>query len=149
LDGKLYLFDAATLLSRTIKIVKHPEVAIGHLIDYDQFCNPAPAKPLPSVTVKELAEWRQRGLPHQLIDVREPYEYEIANLGGRLIPMAELPARSSELSKETPLVLHCRSGQRSARAVRQLQEAGFQDLYNLEGGILAWAEAIDPQMTIY
>lgn len=149
LDGKLYLFDAARMFSRTINIQRNPEVKIERLINYEQFCNPAPAQPLPSITVEQLADWRQSGQPHQLIDVREPYEYEMANLGGLLIPIAELSERSGALVQDQPVVLHCRSGQRSARAVQQLQKAGFDNLYNLEGGILAWAAAIDPEMPVY
>lgn len=149
LDGKLFLFDAASLFSRTIKIAKNPEVEIERLIDYEQFCNPVPDKPLPSITVEELVDWRQSGRAHQLIDVREPYEYEITNLGGVLIPLSALSDRIGELTRDQPIVIHCRSGQRSARALRQLKEAGFRELYNLEGGLLAWAEKIDRKMPVY
>ncbi|MEQ8704043.1 MAG: molybdopterin-synthase adenylyltransferase MoeB [Phaeodactylibacter sp.] len=149
LDGKLYLFDAATLFSRTISIAKSPELKIEGLIDYEQFCNPVRSEPIPVLTVQELDTWRRNGRAHQLIDVREPYEFEIANLGGQLIPLSVLAGQKDELAKDRPVVIHCRSGQRSARAVQQLQEAGLHNLYNLEGGILAWAEQIDPALPTY
>lgn len=149
LDGKLFLFDAATLFSRTITIKNNPDIRIEELIDYEQFCNPASSTPLPSITVDKLAQWKNTNHPHQLIDVREPYEYKISHLDGLLIPLSELEKRQEELSKELPVVLYCRSGQRSARAVQQLQKAGFSNLYNLEGGILEWAKSIDPEVTTY
>jgi adenylyltransferase/sulfurtransferase len=149
LDGKLFLFDAATLFSRTISIPRNPATKIEGLIDYEQFCDPDRPDPIPTISVMELAAWRRRGQKHQLIDVREPYEYEIVNLGGLLIPLSRLLDQKEDILADQPVVVHCRSGQRSARAVRQLQEAGFQNLYNLEGGILAWAVQVDPKLQTY
>ena len=149
LDGKLYVLDAGSMLSRTINIRKNPDIQITELIDYEQFCNPAGRYQPPAVSVQELQEWRQQGSDFQLIDVREPSEYEIANLGGQLRPLADLEQWAPEYAKTQRLVLHCRSGQRSARAVKQLQEMGYQQVFNLEGGLLAWAKEIDPGLPAY
>lgn len=149
LDGQLFVLDASTMLNRTLRIPKNPATRITELIDYEQFCNPASQMPLPSVSVEELARWRQAGADFQLIDVREPSEYEIANLGGQLRPLSQLEDWAKAYPQEAHLVLHCRSGQRSARAVRQLRERGFTQAYNLEGGLLAWAKEIDPSIETY
>ena len=86
----------------------------------------------------------------QLIDVREEYEYEIANLGGELIPLAGIMDQSDRISKEKPVVLHCRSGVRSATAIMNLEKRfGFTNLYNLKGGILAYARDVDQSLTAY
>ena len=85
-----------------------------------------------------------------LLDVREPFEWDIAHLdGAKLIPLGELPSRMSELDSADDIVIHCKSGVRSAKAVRLLQEAGFGKLHNVEGGITAWAEEIDTAMPKY
>ena len=84
-----------------------------------------------------------------MLDVREPYEYDVANIGAPLIPLGELPERVIELDRSSPLAVHCRSGARSAKAVKLLKDAGFQDVYNVKGGILAWSEEIDPSVPKY
>src|SRR3712207_9124463 len=84
-----------------------------------------------------------------VLDVREPHEYEVANIGARLIPLGELPERLVELGKDETLAVHCKTGGRSARAVQLLKEAGFQDVYNVKGGITAWSEEIDPSVPKY
>ncbi len=86
----------------------------------------------------------------QLIDVREPYEYEICHLGGELIPMAEVMDHVDRISRDKKVVVHCRSGKRSASVIRALEQLhGFDNLFNLEGGVLAWADEIDPEMPKY
>ena len=101
-------------------------------------------------TVAELKEMIDRGDDFQLIDVREPNEFEICNLKGELIPMGEIPANADKISKDKPVIIHCRSGVRSARMINYLEENnGFTNLYNLKGGILAWASEIDPSMPKY
>ena len=85
----------------------------------------------------------------QLIDVREPHEYQICNIGGHLIPLGELPNRVNELDTSREIVAHCRSGVRSAKAVNFLRQAGFKKVHNLAGGILAWADRVDPSMPKY
>ena len=86
----------------------------------------------------------------QLIDVREPYEYEIANIGGQLIPLSNILDQVDEISEDKKVVLHCRSGKRSASAILELERRfGFDNLYNLKGGILAYADEIDPSLPKY
>ncbi len=102
------------------------------------------------VTVSELKQMRDDNIDFQLIDVREEHEYEIANLGGELIPMGEAMNRVEEISKTKPVVIHCRSGARSAAVIQQLEKThGFTNLSNLKGGILAYAKEIDPSLTTY
>ena len=84
-----------------------------------------------------------------LIDVREPHEYQICNIGGHLIPLGDLPKRVNELDSSQEIVAHCRSGVRSGKAVDFLRQAGFKKVHNLAGGILAWADRVDPKMPKY
>jgi adenylyltransferase/sulfurtransferase len=101
-------------------------------------------------TVVELKEMIDSGADFQLIDVREPHEYEICNLKGELIPMNEVPDHIEKISKEKTVVIHCRSGARSGRICDYLEQTyGFTNLYNLKGGILAWADQIDPSLPKY
>ena len=103
-----------------------------------------------TITVQELKQMIDNQEDFQLIDVRESFENDICTLNGILIPMGEIPSRESEISKEKKVVIHCRSGARSANAVSFLeQNFGFNNLYNLTGGIIAWAKEIDSNMEIY
>lgn len=103
-----------------------------------------------SITVSELKAWIEAGKDFQLIDVREPYENEICTLDGVLIPMNEVPNEFQQIDKNKEVVVHCRSGKRSANVIQFLQmQHGYTNLYNLEGGILAWIEEIDPTMEAY
>ena len=97
----------------------------------------------------ELKEKLNNGQNVSVLDVREPHEYEVANIGARLIPLAELPERLVELNRDETLAIHCKTGGRSARAVKFLQGAGFQNVYNVKGGIDAWSEEIDPSVPKY
>jgi len=101
------------------------------------------------ISVQELKEKRDKGEDFQLIDVREDFEYEMSNLGGTLIPLGGILIESEKIDKHKPVVLMCRSGRRSAAAIMQLEQRGFTNLYNLGGGILAWAEEIDPTINVY
>lgn len=102
------------------------------------------------ITVQELKSLMDSGADFQLIDVREPHEVEIATLNGDLIPMGIIPENIDKISKDKKVVLHCRSGKRSASVIQFLQQNyGFDNLYNLKGGILAWAEEVDPAMETY
>lgn len=102
------------------------------------------------ITVKELKQMMDNGEDFQLIDVREPNEYEVAEIGGELIPLATVPSNVDKFSKDKKVVVHCRSGKRSANAIQFLeQQHGFDNLYNLEGGILAWSDEIDPNIQKY
>lgn len=101
-------------------------------------------------TVEELKQMMDSGVDFQLVDVREPHEFEICNLNGLLIPMNEVPDNIDKIEKEKPVVIHCRSGARSGRIVDYLETTnGLTNLYNLKGGILAWADEIDPEMSKY
>ena len=142
LSGKLFLFDAASFTSRILNVRKNPEA----------FCNPGkktePATE--SLTAPQLKEMMEQDQPFQLIDVREAYEREIASIGGLHLPLAEIEEAVDRIDRQKPVVFYCRSGKRSRQAIEKLKaHAPFENLLNLEGGILAWAEAIDPEMRKY
>lgn len=102
-----------------------------------------------SITVNELKEMIDNNESFQLIDVREVHEYEMANINGLLIPLGEIPSRVGEISKDVKVILQCRSGVRSANALNYLeQNEGYTNLYNLEGGIMAWAREIDDSLEV-
>jgi len=102
------------------------------------------------ISVQELKEKIDKGEDFQLIDVREDFEYEMSNLAGLSIPLGGILIESEKIAKDKPVVVMCRSGKRSAAAIMQLeQQFGFNNLYNLKGGILAWAEEIDPTIQVY
>lgn len=101
------------------------------------------------ITVQELKEKLDKGEDFQLIDVREEFEYETSNLGGQLIPLGGILIEADKVSKDKPVVVMCRSGKRSAAAIMQLQQLGYSNLTNLQGGILAWAAEIDPSLNVY
>jgi adenylyltransferase/sulfurtransferase len=102
------------------------------------------------ITVSELKQMMDQGKDFQLIDVREPNEYEFANLGGELIPLGTVGDNADKINRDKPVVIHCRSGARSGQAVRLLeQQHGFNNLHNLKGGILAWSAEIDPSVPRY
>jgi sulfur-carrier protein adenylyltransferase/sulfurtransferase len=164
LIGRLVSFDALKLRFKEFKIRKDPNCpicgdhpTIHELIDYDQFCgipqaDAEAAKELdvPTITATELKKKIDRKDKFVLVDVREPYEYDICNISGaKLIPLGELPARLSELDTADDIVLHCKMGGRSAKALKILQDAGFRKLSNLQGGILAWSEEVDPSIPKY
>jgi rhodanese-related sulfurtransferase len=107
------------------------------------------AKNMKEVTVQELKEMIDRNEDFQLIDVREPFEYEVSNLNGLNIPLAGIVIESDKVSKDKPVIIQCRSGKRSAQAVMLLEQQGFDNLANLTGGILAWKDEIDPEMDVY
>jgi adenylyltransferase/sulfurtransferase len=164
LIGRLVSFDALKMRFREFKIRKDPNCpicganpTIHDLIDYDQFCGIPQADAeaekemdVPTITAPELKAKMDRKEPFVLVDVREPYEYEICRIpGSKLIPVGELPARLSELDTADEIVLQCKTGARSARALHILQEAGFRKLANLQGGITAWADQVDPAVPKY
>ncbi len=101
------------------------------------------------ISVQELKEKIDKGEDFQLIDVREDFEYETSNLGGQLIPLGGILIETDKIAKDKDVVIMCRSGKRSAMAIQQLEQQGFTNLYNLYGGILAWAEDIDPSLDVY
>ena len=153
--GRLLLLDALAMDFRELRLRKDPgcplcgaNPAIRELIDYDAFCLDASvAGGIPEISAADLA--RRRG-EITLLDVREPFEQVIASIGGaRLIPLGELPGRMGELARGEDIVVFCRSGLRSAAAVRLLLDAGYPRVRNLRGGILAWADAVDPTLARY
>jgi adenylyltransferase/sulfurtransferase len=163
LTGRLLLIDALGASFRTIKIRKNPLCPacgtreITKLIDYEEFCRMKPdaagrtpeTSNMPEMTPVELAE-RLRAGDVELIDVREPHEWNIARIpGARLIPLGEFPAAIASLDRTHDIVLQCRSGVRSANAVRQLQAAGFTRVWNLVGGILRWSDEVDQTVQKY
>ncbi len=102
------------------------------------------------IDVNELKKWRDSGEDFELVDVREQNEYEIVQIGGKLIPLGEVTSRQSEIPKDKKVVIMCRSGKRSATAIKELQtNFGYSNLINLSGGILAWAEKIDTSLPRY
>jgi molybdopterin/thiamine biosynthesis adenylyltransferase/rhodanese-related sulfurtransferase len=164
LIGRLVSFDALKLRFKEFKIRKDPNCpicgdhpTIHELIDYDEFCgipqaDAEAAKELevPTITATELKAKIDRKDQFVLVDVREPFEYDISRIpGSKLIPLGELPARLSELDSADDIVLHCKVGGRSAKALRILQEAGFRKLNNLQGGITAWSDEVDPTTPKY
>ena len=98
------------------------------------------------ISVEELQELREQKKEFVLLDVREPDEYAAYNLGGQLIPLGSLPNRLGEIEKNKPIVVHCKSGGRSARAMQFLTQSGFADVSNLVGGVTAWIERIAPNL---
>src|SRR5450432_2168870 len=162
LVGRLLLFDALGMKFRELKLRKNPSCpmcgehrTINQLIDYYQFCGirgeeaDAPDLGVPEIAPKELKARLDRGDDLFILDVREPHEYQICNLNGKLIPLGELPRRVHELDTSREIVAHCRSGKRSAEAVDFLRKAGFRKILNLKGGILAWSDEVDPTVPKY
>ena len=162
LIGRLLLVDALGMKFRELKLRKNPDCpacgthpTLTGLIDYNQFCGirgeesqPVEAG-IPEIEVEELKRRLDSGEDLFILDVREPHEYQIANLGGHLIPLNELPKRIHELDTSREIVAHCKMGGRSAKAVRFLRQAGFEKVHNLKGGITAWSERIDPKIPKY
>ncbi len=101
------------------------------------------------ITVEALKALRDEGADFLLIDVRQPFENQICHLGGELIPLGTLGSRLGEYARHAHIVVHCRTGERSARAVMAMRDVGFENVWNLAGGILAWIERIDPSLTKY
>lgn len=101
------------------------------------------------ITVEELKQKIENKEDFQLIDVREPFEYEMSNINGENIPLAGVAIEASKISKDKPVIMQCRSGARSAAAAMQLEQLGYTNVYNLKGGILAWAAAFEPDMKVY
>jgi adenylyltransferase/sulfurtransferase len=168
LIGRLLLFDALRLRFREMRLRRDPACplcgdnpTIHELIDYERFCGYEPADAptekkmkleVPEITPTELKERLDRGDRLTLIDVREPFEWDIANLeahGARLIPMQQVPHRMDEIDPAEEIVLYCRSGARSANVLGFLRQHGYERLLNLDGGILAWSDEVDPSVRKY
>ncbi|MEM6723871.1 MAG: molybdopterin-synthase adenylyltransferase MoeB, partial [Bacteroidota bacterium] len=158
LAGRLFIFDALQFETRTLKIAKNPAVdKPTELIDYKQFCGIVPASEqeeaegsVKEVSVEDLKHLQEQSADFQLIDVREAYEYEIVNLNGELIPLGTVLDNAERIATDKQVIVHCRSGKRSADAIKALQEKyGFDNLYNLKGGVLAYAKEVDTSLATY
>ncbi len=161
LADRLLIFDALDSEITTINIPNRNAIgSIKELIDYEDFCginqkkgkylSTQQNKPMREITVQELKKLKDAGADFQLIDVREPHEFDICNLDGELIPMAEIPGSTDKISRDKQVIIHCRSGKRSGEMVLWLEKnEGYENLYNLKGGVLAWAKEIDPTMPVY
>jgi len=160
LVGRLLLYDALGMRFRELKLRKNPDCpvcgehrTITKLIDYQQFCG-IPAQE-PKVTegeieVTEVKAMLDRGDSFVLLDVREPHEYQIASIpGAKLVPLGEVARRLDEFDKNADIVIHCKSGMRSAKACGILKQAGFEHVRNMKGGILAWSDQVDPSVPKY
>ncbi len=158
LIGRLLLVDALTAQFRTVKIRRDPTCPacgtheIRELIDYDAFCGAGQPEPagVKEITPREVAARLARGDDFDLIDVREPYEWEIARIdGARLVPLSTFPGAISELDPAREIVVQCKVGGRSARAAEALFAAGFRNVWNLAGGITRWSDEVDPTVPKY
>ncbi len=161
--GKLLHVDTLSMRFRTLTLRRDPlcpvcgdQPSITEPIDYEGFCGipqasaPVSSSELPTMTVHELKQLRDTGDNHFLLDVREPHEQSICRIDGAvLIPLGDLENRTAELPRDKRILIHCKSGGRSARAVSKLRELGFEDVWNISGGIIAWAREIDPKMAEY
>lgn len=159
LSGRFYTFDALNFESRTFNIKRREDnpvngknPTIHELIDYEQFCNmrAVEEKPIKEISVNELRRWQLSDKKFKLVDVREPSEYKIVQIGGELIPLGTISNHADQIPKDIEVVVYCKSGIRSSKAIRELEEKfGFSNLYNLKGGILAYIDNIQPELTRY
>lgn len=163
--GRLLLFNALDMKFREVKLQKDPECpvcgtnpSITKLIDYEQFCGiglgqeeaTVSTNGIKEITAKELKTMMDHKDKFVLVDVREPHEYQIGKIpGSKLIPLGEVAERANQLDTADDIVVHCRSGARSAKAIQVLQKMGFKRLRNLKGGILAWSDDVDPSVPKY
>jgi len=159
LIGRLLLVNALTMQFQVLPVLRNPNCRLcTHQQAFDtllphhiQTCFKE-NQTMDEITVKELQQLMDQKTDFQLIDVREPHEYAICNLGGKLIPLAQLPLRLDELDeldKNQLIILHCKAGGRSMQALQLLKSAGFSNVKHVLGGVLAWAKEIDQEMTVY
>jgi sulfur-carrier protein adenylyltransferase/sulfurtransferase len=164
LIGRLLLVDALGMRFRELKLRKNPECpvcgdnpTVKELIDYEHFCGIVPETKeekslkngIPQISVKELKHRIDAGEGVFLLDVREPYEYQIAQIGGKLIPQNDVPQRLAEIPRDREIIIHCRSGARSQKIAEFLKQSGYPQVANVAGGILAWSDEIDPKVQKY
>lgn len=153
MSGRFFIFNGLSFETRTFNIKRNPDnplngdnPTITALIDYEQFCGvKVVEKPIKEISAKELYDWQVSGEAFQLIDVREPDEYQVVNIGGELIPLPTVTANPDVIATDKKVVFYCKLGGRSAQAIRELEEKfGFKNLYNLKGGINAYIEEVRP-----
>jgi sulfur-carrier protein adenylyltransferase/sulfurtransferase len=156
LSGRFFSFDALNFESRTFNIKRNPanplngaNPTLRELIDYEQFCGvKAVEKKIKEINAIELHAWQVSGEVFQIIDVREPYEYEIVNIGAELIPLGTVSDNVAKIARDKKVVVQCKTGNRSGKAIRELEEKfGFENLYNLKGGILGYIDDVKPELT--
>ncbi len=157
LSGKLLLFDALDMSTRTLNIKSSEDnplsgsnPTVKELIDYETFCAGVDKPDLATkeISVVDLKELMSKKTIH-ILDVREDYEYDIANIGGQLIPLNQVVERQSEIPRDREVVVMCKAGGRSQSAIDILENEGFDNLINLKGGILAWQKEIDSTLEVY
>lgn len=158
LSGRLFSFDALNFTTRIFKVAKDKNnpltgeyPTLKELIDYQQFCGIVPeAVPVvKEISVQELKQKFDAKEDFQLIDVREQHEYDFVNLGAELIPLNSITEQQHRIARDKPVVVHCKAGTRSAKAIAALEQYGFTNLYNLKGGIVAYAKEIDTRLPVY
>jgi sulfur-carrier protein adenylyltransferase/sulfurtransferase len=159
LSGRFFTFDALNFENRTFNIKRRDDNPVNgknptilELIDYEQFCGmrAVEEKPVKEISVRELYDWQVKGKKFKLIDVREPSEYKIVQIGGELIPLATVSEHADQIPRDLDVVVYCKSGVRSLKAIRELEEKfGFSNLYNLKGGILAYIDQVQPELIRY
>ncbi len=151
MNGRLLIFDAVQSESQLVSIPKRIDnpvtgenPSITRLIDYEQFCNPANGDGVDEISTKELKNWIKTGKDFRLIDVRQPEEFEVSHLGGELIPLEQIDYIAESIRSDQPVVFYCRTGRRSAEAIRKLNpHVKFNNLYNLKGGMESWKRMSD------
>ncbi len=159
LSGRFFTFDALNFENRTFNIKRRDDnpvngknPTIHELIDYEQFCGmrAVEEKPAKEITARDLYDWQVKGKKFKLIDVREPSEYKIVQIGGTLIPLSTISEHADEIPNDMDVVFLCKSGIRSLKAIKELEEKfAFNNLYNLKGGILAYIDQVQPELTRY
>ncbi|HEY8734902.1 MAG TPA: molybdopterin-synthase adenylyltransferase MoeB [Puia sp.] len=159
LSGRFFTFDALNFENRTYNIKRRDDnpvngknPTIHELIDYEQFCGmrAIEEKTVKEISARDLYEWQVLGKKFKLIDVREPSEYKIVQIGGELIPSSTISAYADQIPADMDVVLLCKTGVRSSKAIKELEEKfGFKNLYNLKGGILAYIDQVQPELTKY
>lgn len=149
LSGELLTIDALSMNTFKLKLAIDPNQSpITELIDYELFCG-TKQDDKAEITVSEFKALKQSGEPFYILDVREQSEYDFANLGGKLIPLSQIEERSNEIPKDKKVIVHCKMGGRSAQAIQTLKDKGFDNLINLKGGIIAYAQEIDNSIPLY
>jgi molybdopterin/thiamine biosynthesis adenylyltransferase/rhodanese-related sulfurtransferase len=159
LSGRFFTFDALNFENRTFNIKRRDDnpvngknPTIHELIDYEQFCGmrAIEEKPVKEITARDLYDWQVKGKKFKLIDVREPSEFKIVQIGGTLIPLSTISEHADQIPNDMDVVVLCKSGVRSTKAIKELEEKfAFNNLYNLKGGILAYIDQVQPELTRY
>jgi adenylyltransferase/sulfurtransferase len=159
LSGRLMIFDSLDFTTRFLNVksnsgnpVSGTHPTIHKLIDYEEFCNPGHGRNKETVNEISPAEVKKlldQGAKIQIVDVREPLEYELGNIGALNIPLKSIQEKIALIEKEIPVILHCKSGQRSSNAIRQLQQLHpFTNLLNMKGGLVGWREEVDQSLVL-